>query len=180
MHSPETVNYLSTLRRKPQISVHIVCLGNICRSPIANAVLLGLTKDLITPKVIVDSSGTGSWHVGQGAASNSKLAWQSAGYEYIHIAKQFSRENFLKHDLILAMDLNNRSEILKLAKSDADKKKVFMFTSFDPTKSKIDPDGHEAKKLSVADPFGGPLTEFESVLKVIEAAATGFVTWVKS
>lgn len=180
MHSPETVNYLSTLRRKPQISVHIVCLGNICRSPIANAVLLGLTKDLITPKVIVDSSGTGGWHVGQGAASNSKLAWQSAGYEYKHIAKQFSRENFLKHDLILAMDLNNRSEILKLAKSDADKSKVFMFTSFDPTKSKIDPDGDEGRKLSVPDPYGGPLSEFESVLKVIESAAIGFVAWVRS
>jgi len=78
------------------------------------------------------------------------------------------------------MDLSNRDAILKLAKSDSDKDKVFMFTSFDPNKSKIDPDGHEAKKLSVADPYGGPLTEFESVLKVIEAAATGFVTWVKS
>ena len=82
--------------------------------------------------------------------------------------------------MILAMDLSNRDAILKLAKSDSDKDKVFMFTSFDPNKSKIDPDGHEAKKLSVDDPYGGPLTEFESVLKVIEAAATGFVTWVKS
>lgn len=180
MHSPETVNYLSTLRRKPQISVHIVCLGNICRSPIANAVLLGLTKDLITPKVIVDSSGTGSWHVGQGAASNSKLAWQSAGYEYIHIAKQFSRQNFLKYDLILAMDLNNRSEILKLAKSNADKKKVFMFTSFDASKSQIDPDRKDGNLLSVPDPYGGSIDQFQSVLKIIEQATTGFISWVRS
>jgi protein-tyrosine phosphatase len=180
MHSLKTVNYLAALRRQPVISVHIVCLGNICRSPIANAVLLGLTKDLTSPKVLADSSGTGSWHVGQPAANNSELAWQSAGYKYQHIAKQFNLENFIKHDLILAMDLSNRDAILKLAKSDSDKDKVFMFTSFDPNKSKIDPDGDEANKLSVADPYGGSLTEFESVLKVIEAAATGFVTWVSS
>ena len=180
MHTPKTINYLSALRSKPVISVHIVCLGNICRSPIANAVLIGLTKDLTSPKVLVDSSGTGGWHVGQSAASNSQLVWQSAGYEYQHTAKQFSIENFIKHDLILAMDLNNRGEILKLAKSDSDKQKVFMFTSFDPSKSQIDPDGKDGNKLSVPDPYGGPLSEFESVLKVIEAAAAGFLAWVRS
>lgn len=180
MHTSNTVNYLAALRSKPVISVHIVCLGNICRSPIANAVLLGLTKDLTAPKVLVDSSGTGSWHVGQAAALNSQLAWQVAGYEYNHIAKQFSFEHFTNHDLILAMDLNNRSEILKLAKRSSDREKVFMFTSFDPTKSHIDPDGKDGFKLSVPDPYGGPLSEFESVLKVIEAAASGFVAWVRS
>ena len=113
MHSFKNLDYLSPLRKQPVLSVHIVCLGNICRSPIANAVLLGATKDLSAPKVKVDSSGTGAWHVGQDAAEYSKQVWQDAGYEYEHLAKQFKSDFFQKHDLILAMDLSNRNNLLK-------------------------------------------------------------------
>lgn len=180
MHSLETKKYLSMVRGKAKISVHIVCLGNICRSPIANAVLLNLTRDLSAPKVEVDSSGTGPWHIGQSAADFSTQSWQSAGYEYHHIAKQFQPDFFKKHDLILAMDLSNRANLLNLAKSDEDRAKIFMFTSFDPKKSHIDPDSKDGQILSVPDPYGGPIEEFESVLKIIEAAAAGFLDWVRS
>ncbi|MFM7495785.1 MAG: low molecular weight protein-tyrosine-phosphatase [Candidatus Nanopelagicus sp.] len=180
MHAFKNLDYLSPLRKQPVLSVHIVCLGNICRSPIANAVLLDAAKDLTTPKVKVDSSGTGAWHVGQDAAEYSKQVWQEAGYEYEHIAKQFKSDFFQKHDLILAMDLSNRSNLLKFAQSESDKNKIIMFTSFDPGKSQIDPDGKDGNLLSVPDPYGGSIEQFHSVLKIIEQAATGFVTWVRS
>jgi protein-tyrosine phosphatase len=143
MHSIETNKYLLNVRSQSSISVHIVCLGNICRSPLANAVLLNLTKDLTKPKVIVDSSGIGPWHVGQSAAKYSTQSWQDAGYKYVHVAKQFKVDFFNKHDLILAMDLNNREDLLRLAKTQADKEKIFMFTSFDSKKTHIDPKGPE-------------------------------------
>jgi protein-tyrosine phosphatase len=169
MHSFKNLDYLSPLRKQPVLSVHIVCLGNICRSPIANAVLLGATKDLSAPKVKVDSSGTGAWHVGQPAAEYSKQVWQDAGYEYEHLAKQFKSDFFQKHDLILAMDLSNRN-----------KNKIIMFTSFDASKSHIDPDGKDGNLLSVPDPYGGSIDQFQSVLKIIEQATTGFISWVRS
>jgi protein-tyrosine phosphatase len=180
MHSFKNLDYLSPLRKQPVLSVHIVCLGNICRSPIANAVLLGATKDLSAPKVKVDSSGTGAWHVGQDAAEYSKQVWQDAGYEYEHLAKQFKSDFFQKHDLILAMDLSNRNNLLKLAQSESDKNKIIMFTSFDASKSHIDPDGKDGNLLSVPDPYGGSIDQFQSVLKIIEQAATGFTSWVRS
>ena len=180
MHSFKNLDYLSPLRKQPVLSVHIVCLGNICRSPIANAVLLGATKDLSSPKVKVDSSGTGAWHVGQPAAEYSKQVWQDAGYEYEHLAKQFKVDFFQKHDLILAMDLSNRNNLLKLAQSESDKNKIIMFTSFDASKSQIDPDGKDGNLLSVPDPYGGSIDQFQSVLKIIEQAATGFTSWVRS
>jgi protein-tyrosine phosphatase len=168
------------VRNQSSISVHIVCLGNICRSPIANAVLLNLTKDLSKPKVIVDSSGTGPWHVGQPASNYSTQSWQEAGYKYVHVAKQFKLDFFNKYDLILAMDLSNREDLLRLAKTSVDKQKVFMFTSFDPKKSHIDPRGPQRGILSVPDPYRGPIEEFQSVLKIIESAADGFLSWVRS
>jgi len=180
MHSFKNLDYLSPLRKQPVLSVHIVCLGNICRSPIANAVLLGATKDLSSPKVKVDSSGTGAWHVGQPAAEYSKQVWQDAGYEYKHLAKQFKVDFFQKHDLILAMDLSNRNNLLKLAQSESDKNKIIMFTSFDASKSHIDPDGKDGNLLSVPDPYGGSIDQFQSVLKIIEQAAIGFTSWVRS
>jgi protein-tyrosine phosphatase len=180
MHSIETNKYLLNVRSQSRISVHIVCLGNICRSPLANAVLINLTKDLTKPKVIVDSSGTGPWHVGQSAAKYSTQSWQDAGYKYVHVAKQFKVDFFSKHDLILAMDLSNREDLLRFAKNQTDKEKVFMFTSFDPNKSHIDPMGPGGGKLSVPDPYGGPIEEFQSVLKIIESAADGFLSWVRS
>jgi len=67
MYSENQNNYLQSVRRSEAISVHLVCLGNICRSPIANALLANKCADLTKPKVAVDSSGTGPWHVGEDA-----------------------------------------------------------------------------------------------------------------
>ena len=69
----------------------------------ANAVVANKTSDINKPKVIVDSSGTGPWHVGEGATDLSQQVWQMAGYKYSHIAKQFKKTFFANYDLILAI-----------------------------------------------------------------------------
>ena len=180
MYSENQSNYLKTVRESDAITVHLVCLGNICRSPLANALLANKCADLTKPKVAVDSSGTGGWHVGEGASQYSIQVWQEAGYKYQHTAKQFKVDYFQKHDLILAMDLKNRAALFKLAKNDEEQSKIFMFTSFDPKKSQIDPDGPEGESLTVSDPYGKELVEYQKVLKVVEQAAAGFMQWVRS
>jgi protein-tyrosine phosphatase len=180
MYSENQSNYLKSVRRLEAISVHLVCLGNICRSPIANALLANKCADLTKPKVIVDSSGTGAWHVGEDASAYSIQVWQEAGYTYQHRARQFKENYFKQHDLILAMDLSNRAALLKLAKSEEDKNKILMFLSFDPELGKIDPDGLEASRLTVPDPYGMELAAYKRVLGMLERAADGFKRWVNS
>ena len=180
MYSPNSQKYLDQIHSKAVLSVHILCLGNICRSPMATAVLTQLCADLKKPQVLVDSSGTGPWHVGEDATKFSSQVWQEAGYKYQHTAKQFKVDYFQKHDLILAMDLKNRAALFKLAKNDEEQSKIFMFTSFDPKKSQIDPDGPEGESLTVSDPYGKELVEYQKVLKVVEQAAAGFMQWVRS
>ena len=95
----------------------------------AAAVLHNKVVELVAPKVIVTSSGTSNYHVGEGPNKSSLRTWEAAGYNYKHIAKQFNPESFVKQDLILCMDLSNRAMVLTAAKSDADRSKVFMLPS---------------------------------------------------
>ncbi|MGI9171536.1 MAG: low molecular weight protein-tyrosine-phosphatase [Candidatus Nanopelagicus sp.] len=180
MHLLNDSKYLRQLRAQQKIRVLLLCLGNICRSPMANAVLAGKTADLKNPLVVVDSSGTGPWHVGEDATDLSRQVWQQAGYNYAHRAKQFNIKFFDNYDLILAMDLSNRQTVLKMARSEEDSKKIFMFSSFDSEKSQIDPDGPQAERLSVPDPYGQELAKYKEVLKLVEQAAEGFNLWVRS
>ena len=160
--------------------MHLVCLGNVCRSPIANAVLSNKCRQIQKPRIAVDSSGISPWHVGEGASENSIQVWQKAGYTYQHRAKQFKESFFKQHDLILAMDLSNRAALLKLAKDEKDKNKVLMFLSFDPKKAGINPDGADSHQLSIPDPYGMQLGEYQKVLEMVERAADGFKSWVNS
>jgi protein-tyrosine phosphatase len=103
-----------------------------------------------------------------------------AGYKYSHIAKQFKKTFFANYDLILAMDLSNRQSILKMADNDEDRAKVFMFRSFDPELSRINPDGADAHLLSVPDPYGQQIDQYQKVLAMVERAANGINLWVRS
>ena len=95
---------ISSLKGRDQLSITMVCLGNICRSPMAAAVLAGKTVDWKVPRIEVHSSGTGPWHIGQGPHPSSKKIWEAAGYKHSHTAKQFKVNDFFVHDLILVMD----------------------------------------------------------------------------
>ena len=173
-------DYLRSLRGAAQIKVHMVCLGNICRSPMAAAVLNQKSKTLSTPKILVSSSGTGNWHVGDGANPKSKLVWEQAGYFYNHTAQQFRPNFFAEQDLILAMDLTNRANILNLSQDTSHRNKVFMLRSFDPNLGAIDVSRPEAEKLQVPDPYGEGISSFENVLKMIEAACDGLIDYLSS
>jgi protein-tyrosine phosphatase len=135
----------------------------------AAAVLANRAPELNSPKIIVSSSGTSSWHVGESAHQLSEKTWKSVGYTHTHSARQFLEGNFEEVDLILAMDLSNQENILTLARNEADRAKVAMLRSFDPG----------ADSLEVPDPWGHEIEAYQEVLAMVEAAVSGLLTSLK-
>ena len=153
----------------------MVCMGNICRSPMAAAVLSNRTADWTSPRITVDSSGTGAWHVGQGAHPTSEHVWRSAGYEYTHAARQFQASDFFVTDLILVMDSNNLQNVMTLADSDESRSKVFYLRNFDELLKSIDPQSQDYFKLEVPDPYNQSVAAYEETLTMIERAVSGLL-----
>ena len=157
------------------IAVEMVCLGNICRSPMAAAVLHNKALALDSPKLIVSSSGTSNYHIGEGAHKLSQKTWEAAGYEYEHVAAQFNPKSFESQDFILCMDLTNRAMVLNATKNDQQRAKVFMLRSFDPALSHIDATSRQGEELVVPDPWGEEIDSYKKVLEMIERATDGFI-----
>lgn len=132
----------------------------------AAAVLANRAGELVKPKIIVSSSGTSSWHVGESAHHLSEQTWKAAGYSHSHTARQFVESHFDAVDLILAMDLSNQANILKLARDESDRAKVAMLRSFDPG----------ADSLEVPDPWGNTVEAYREVLEMVEASVSGLLT----
>lgn len=157
------------------VRVEMVCLGNICRSPMAAALLHNKAQKISDPHIIVTSSGTSAWHVGEGPHRLSQKTWEAAGYSYDHQASQFNPRSFDEIDLILAMDLTNRANILNAARNDADRAKVKMLRSFDPELAGIDPTSRDGEKLQVPDPWGNEIEAYQEVFAMIERATDGLI-----
>jgi len=158
--------YLQELKTRNEISVSFVCLGNICRSPMAAAIFSNRTKDLSGPRAVVESGGTSSWHIGQGPHQQSKAAWERAGYEYAHRASQFTAQDLERIDLILTMDSENHSNVLALSSDDLLARKVFMMRDFD---FNIEPG------QSVPDPYSQNDAAYEHVKALLESAIDGLI-----
>ncbi|PWK89866.1 low molecular weight protein-tyrosine-phosphatase [Fulvimonas soli] len=96
-------------------SILFVCLGNICRSPLVEAVARHHLR-AAGLDVAVASCGTGDWHVGEGADPRMVAAAGAAGYDLaVHRARQLRPDDFGRHDLLLAMDRANLRELRRLA-----------------------------------------------------------------
>lgn len=141
----------------------------------AAAVLHNRAHEVTNMKLQVDSAGTGSWHIGEGPNFSSEATWRKAGYEYDHIAQQFTSDFYPTRDLILVMDSSNYENVLSLSKSSAHSEKVFYLRQFDPLLSHIDPQGPDAKRLEVPDPYGLADRAFEKVLEMVEDSVEGLL-----
>jgi len=147
--------------------VCVVCLGNICRSPIGEQVLRAAIADAgLTDRVRVSSAGIGDWHIGQGANSRTIRVLAAAGYPTDHRARQITRQELADVDLALAAD---RGHLTELRAMTTNPDKVVLFRSFDP-----DADGDE-----VPDPYFGPDSGFDEVLAMTEAAVPGIVEEIR-
>ena len=141
----------------------------------AAAVLAGKSADWIAPRIDVHSTGTGSWHIGQGPHPSSKKIWEAAGYKHSHTAKQFKANDFFVHDLILVMDSSNYHNVISLAESEEHRSKVFYLRNFDPTLKDIDPSSADYFKLEVPDPYNQSDEAYEETLDMVERAVDGLL-----
>jgi protein-tyrosine phosphatase len=136
--------------------IAVVCLGNICRSPMAAAVLRHKIAEAgLSDEVVVNSAGTGDWHVGSGADRRARAALRSRGYSDEHRAQQFLSAHFADHDLVLGMDAANVRDLRRIAPDPQIGAAVRLFDI-----------GAE-----VPDPYYGGPEDFEAVLDQIERAA---------
>jgi protein-tyrosine phosphatase len=144
----------------------------------AAAVLASRARSITEIEIIVSSSGTSGWHIGQGAHPTSKKVWEKAGYVHHHEATQFKVNDFFINDYILVMDSSNFENVISLAPSQDEAKKVFYLRSFDPELHQIDPLSSQYHQLEVPDPYNQPEDSYEKVLKMIESAIDGFIKTV--
>ncbi|HEY3688260.1 MAG TPA: low molecular weight protein-tyrosine-phosphatase [Streptosporangiaceae bacterium] len=149
--------------------VCVVCLGNICRSPMAEVVLRAELDDAgLARSVVVDSAGTGGWHEGDPMDARARAALADRGYDGTrHRARKFDPAWFADRDLVLAMDDENLADLRELAPDAEAAARVRLFRAFDPSAGD-DP--------TVPDPYYGGDDGFAYVLDMIESAAKALVT----
>lgn len=145
-----------------------ICLGNICRSPAANAIMQKLVDDAgLTDRFVIDSAGIGPWHVGQLPDARMRQHGARRGYKIDHIARQFNAEHdFCDFDYIVVMDEENYSNICRQAHSSAERQKVVRMAKYF-VKNK--------GRASVPDPYYGGAADFELALDLIEDGCRGIL-----
>lgn len=149
--------------------VCLVCMGNICRSPMAETVVRAeVERAGLRGLVEVDSAGIGNWHAGEHIDPRARVELARQGYRSVgHRARQIGPSWLGDRDLILAMDQDNLRALLRMATGrDGMQGRVRLLRSFDP----MSPDGAE-----VPDPYLGDGDAFAQALGLIEAAAKGLV-----
>jgi protein-tyrosine phosphatase len=140
------------------VKILMVCLGNICRSPLAEGIL---ASKLPKGKFLVDSAGTGSWHIGRAPDSRSIATAKKNGLNIANQkGRQFKRSDFDAFDYIFVMDNNNYSDVIGLAKNEAQKSKVQLILN------EIFPN----ENVDVPDPYFGLANGFDIVYEMLDEA----------
>ncbi len=152
--------------------VCFVCLGNICRSPTAEAVMshrLGVTDAGV--HVEVESAGTGDWHVGHPPDGRAREEAARHGVAMGGVARQFTVDDFDRFDLVLAMDASNLEALRRIAPTGEAAGKVHLLREYDP-------EAHG--DLDVPDPYFGGARGFAEVFDMVDRSVTGLIAHIGS
>lgn len=140
------------------VKILMVCLGNICRSPLAEGIL---ASKLPNDKFFVDSAGTGSWHIGHSPDKRSIATAKKNGLDITNQkGRQFSRSDFDSFDYIFVMDSSNLRDVIHLAQNDTQKEKVqLVLDAIFPNEN-----------VDVPDPYYGTANGFDMVYQMLDDA----------
>jgi len=149
------------------LNVLFVCLGNICRSPLAEGIFKKLVKEAGLESFIVsDSAGTSRWHIDEPPDTRSIQIAEKNGIQLEHLGRQINRTDMNRFDYILAMDNENFEEILRLQHPDPfQKAKVMRMRDFDNQQSGAD----------IPDPYYGGQNGFQIVYDLLEESLSNFL-----
>ena len=144
--------------------VCLVCLGNICRSPTAEAVFRALVaKRADAHDWVIDSCGTGDWHIGKGPDPRAIRALTSRGYQTDHRARQLAESDYTQFEWLLGMDASNLAHMRQRAPQDSTAQLALL--------ADYDPEG----ATEVGDPYYGGEEGFYEVLALIERCCAQFL-----
>jgi protein-tyrosine phosphatase len=151
-------------------SVLFVCLGNICRSPAAEAAFRHLVNEAgLGDQFEIDSAGTGAWHAGQRADRRMRAAGRGRGIDVTSVARQIVADDFAHFDVILAMDRTNLRALRELSPAEH-RPKVRLFRDLDP----------EGSGRDVPDPYYGDQEDFEHVLEIVERTGRAWLEQLRT
>lgn len=147
-------------------AVLFVCLGNICRSPLAEGVFRHLVEERgLSHRFTIDSAGTGAWHVGERPDPRSIQVAGSHGVEVPGHARQVTPDDLRRFDVVVAMDRENLAALERMASSVPQAASLHLLRDFDAAA-----DGDE-----VPDPYYGGPGGFENVYRMVHAACEGLL-----
>jgi protein-tyrosine phosphatase len=142
----------------PRTSVLFVCLGNICRSPLAEGIFEHLVAEAgLEERFEIDSAGTGSWHVGERPDARAAMVASQHGVELESRARQLTDDDLHRFDYVIAMDRENLRNIERMADATGSDANVHLLREFDQSG-----DGDE-----VPDPYYGGSSGFETVYEML-------------
>jgi protein-tyrosine phosphatase len=149
-----------------------VCLGNICRSPLAEGVFQALIEEKgLENQIVIHSAGTGNWHVGASPDARMQATARKKGILLTSRAQQIQAGDIRRFNLILAMDRSNLETMEYLCTPETAEKKIRLFRSFDP----------EANgDLDVPDPYYGRDDGFEHVFQIVHRTCPPILEYVQS
>ena len=152
------------------VRVLFVCMGNICRSPLAEGVFRELVeKSGLGDRIDIDSAGIGSWHVGELADPRTRAVAEARGLRLTSRARQVAFEDLDSFDLVVAMDEENLRGLEQLRARVAPRAEVRRLREFEDT----------ADDLDVPDPYCGGDDGFERVHDMVERACAGLLEHVR-
>lgn len=153
------------------VQVCFVCLGNICRSPLAEGVFKSLVeREGLESKIFVSSAGVGDWHIGELPDARMMQTARKNGLQLTSRARQFQAEDFHNTDLILAMDESNLSALEQMSPSLDAREKLRLFRSFDQ---------ENRGDLNVPDPYYGGAGGFDHVFEIVQRTCPGVLQFIK-
>jgi protein-tyrosine phosphatase len=148
-----------------------VCLGNICRSPTAEAVMRKLVSEAgLSNAIEVDSAGTAGYHTGEPPDRRAQRAGERRGVQLGGRARQFKQKDWAAFDYVLAMDRSNFDDLKESAPSPEAQRKLHLLRAFD---------GSAPKWANVPDPYYGGDDGFDEVLDICERACEGLLAHLR-